>query len=178
MTARAAATSGMIVAIVIALGGCSAPLIPQGWGSWERVGVTGTPTPIPGHEEPFRASYVNPVGETARPTVEGGVTKTLYPPGSVIVKAGFRGSVAPGPAETPAKLYAMVKRPDDPRARGGWVWVVRNGNDPREIVVDAPYCVDCHGYANAPNPYGDKNPNREYRDYVFLPYRAAGQQAE
>jgi hypothetical protein len=103
--------------------------------------------------------------------MENGVTTFQYPKGSIIVKVGFMGTAAPGQAETPAKLYAMIKRPEDPRARGGWLWVVRNGTDPREVMVDAPYCVDCHGYANKANPYGDKNPGEEFRDYVFLPYQ-------
>jgi hypothetical protein len=158
----------IVGALVLCLSACSAPLIPPDWGTWERIGSTATPGPIPGHEEPVRVSAINPVGEAAEPTMESGVTMMKYPTGTIIVKAGFKGTA--GAAEQPAKLYVMIKKPEDPRARGGWLWVVRNASDLKEVVVDAPYCVDCHGYANQTNPYGDKNPGGDFRDYVFLPY--------
>lgn len=114
-------------------------------------------------------TYINAAGERPRTSIRGGVVAWDYPPGTVIVKAGFLGSSAPGRGETPSKLYAMIKKPADPLARGGWVWVVSSAG--KESVMDAAYCVDCHGYANQPNPYGDKNPGAEFRDYVYLPYR-------
>jgi len=156
---------------LVTIGGCTSSLIPPNWGSWERLTAPGLPGPIPGHEEPIRVTYVNPLVETARMVTQNGVPSLEYPAGSIIVKAGFKGAAAAGQAELPAKLYVMVKNPADPRARGGWLWIVRNGTDPKEIVVDAPYCVDCHGYANKANPYGDRNPGEVFRDYVFLPYQ-------
>jgi hypothetical protein len=177
MIARKPAAAFAVAALVF-LTGCSAPLIPREWGSWEHLAPVTVSTPIPGHEEPIRSSYLNQVAESVTPQIQNGVSTTTYPAGSIIVKAGFKGSVLPGQSESPAKLYAMVKRPEDPRARGGWIWVVRTGDDPREIVVDAPYCVDCHGYANKANPYGDKNPGGDFRDYVFIQYQAAAGKTE
>jgi hypothetical protein len=90
----------------------------------------------------------------------------------VILKAGYAGSAPPGAGETPSKLSVMIKQPGDARARGGWIWVIKDMATGAESVIDAPYCVDCHSYANQPNPYGDKNPSGDFRDYVYLPYAA------
>ncbi len=30
------------------------------------------------------------------------------------------------------------------------------------------FCITCHANANEKHPYGDKNPNEEFRDYVYF----------
>jgi len=40
----------------------------------------------------------------------------------------------------------------------------------KETVITEEFCITCHGNANESHPYGDKNPNNEYRDYLFFPY--------
>ena len=159
-------------ALAIGLSGCSHPLIPPDWPSWERIASAPAQGSVPGHEERYRIAYINALGETVRPVVANGAISWKYPEGSIILKAGYSGSAPPGKGETPGKLSLMIKRPGDPRARGGWVWVVRDTASDNESVIDAPYCVDCHSYANGPNPYGDKNPSGDFRDYVYLPYTA------
>jgi hypothetical protein len=171
MTVRTALRSLAVAGGLTVLLGCSGPDIPRDWSTWESVGSPVVASPVPGHQEPFRVVYINPVGETVRPSIHNGVVAWDYPKGTVVLKAGFAGSSPPGKGEAPAKLYAMIKKPADPRARGGWVWVVSDVRSGEESVIDAPYCVDCHGYANQPNPYGDKNPGGELRDYVYLPYK-------
>jgi hypothetical protein len=158
-----------LLAAVFAVG-CSHPLIPQEWATWEKGTPPMTVGPVAGHEEAFRTAYLNPTAEAARATMKDGKSSWNYPKGSIVLKAAYGGSSPPGKGEAPKRLYAMIKDPDDPRAKAGWVWVVREGAAGAESVIDAPFCVDCHGYANQPNPYGDKNPDGELRDYVFLPY--------
>ena len=87
-----------------------------------------------------------------KPVVTNGAVNWKYPDGSIILKAGYTGSAPPGTGETPSKLSVMMKRPGDPRARGGWLWVGRDMASGVESVIDAPYCVDCHGYANGSSP--------------------------
>jgi hypothetical protein len=162
--------SVLVFLLALTLAGCSASLVPGDWASWEKVSQTVSIGPVPGHEEAFRTAYLNKTAEATKPAAKDGQSTWDYPKGSIILKAAYNGSAPPGKGESPARLYAMVKNPDDPRAKGGWVWVVRDGANGIESVIDAPFCVDCHGYANQPNPYGDRNPGSEFRDYVFLPY--------
>ncbi len=161
-----------VAAFAIGLMGCSRALIPADWPSWERLNAVPVEGAVPGHEERFRIAFINPVGETVKPVVANRSVTWKYSDGSIILKAGYQGSAPPGKGETPSKLSAMIKKPGDPRARGGWIWVVRDTASGIESVIDAPYCVDCHSYANGPNPFGDKNPAGDFRDYVYLPYTA------
>jgi hypothetical protein len=62
----------------------------------------------------------------------------------------------------------MVKAPDDPRAKGGWIWLVKDLASGKETVFTTNYCVTCHANANEKHPYGDKNPGEEFRDYLFI----------
>ena len=64
----------------------------------------------------------------------------------------------------------MVKDPKNPRAKGGWVWILRDFSSKKESIIESPLCIDCHSYANGPHTYGDKNPKSEFRDFVFFPY--------
>jgi hypothetical protein len=157
-------------ALATALFGCSHALIPADWPSWERLTAAPAEGLVPGHEERFRIAFINAQGEMVKPVVANGAVSWKYPDGSIILKAGYWGSAPPGKGETPSKLSVMMKSPGDPRARGGWLWVVRDTASGVETVIDAPYCVDCHSYANGPNPYGDKNTSGDFRDYVYLPY--------
>ncbi|RPJ03990.1 MAG: hypothetical protein EHM28_14230, partial [Spirochaetaceae bacterium] len=78
--------------------------------------------------------------------------------------------LSPSTDAKPTSLTVMIKSPDDPRARGGWLWIVKNPATNRETVMRNQFCITCHANANESHPYGDKNPNREFRDYVFFVY--------
>jgi hypothetical protein len=92
-----------------------------------------------------------------------------YPKGTIIVKEAYRGLQAPKPGQEPVVIYAMIKDPGNPKARGGWVWVLKDAAVGRETVYQSPLCFDCHSAANESFPYGDKNPDADFRDYVFFP---------
>ena len=68
-------------------------------------------------------------------------------------------------------LTVMIKKPKDPRSRGGWLWVVKDLTKNTERIIDYELCFDCHSNANEPHPYGDRNGNNEFRDYAYYPYR-------
>ena len=68
-------------------------------------------------------------------------------------------------------LTVMIKDPDHPNAQGGWVWVVKQLDSGREVKFTSDFCVNCHDGANGRHPYADKNPDQEFRDYVFYPWK-------
>ncbi len=167
---RNAARLTLAASMLATLISCSSRWIPSDYASWERITKTPTTDRIPGHEERFRITYINDEGETLTSTVKNGVRTWDYPRGTIIVKEGYAQPQPPSAGDSPSRVYAMIKRPEDPRAKGGWVWVVRDRAGSRETVVDGPYCVDCHSYANQQNPYGDKNPQSDFRDDVYVLY--------
>jgi len=112
--------------------------------------------------------------EGVKTELKGGRVTWIYPPGTVILKETFKAGGPPAKNERPLRLYGMIKDPQNPRAKGGWVWILRDPATGRETVYESPLCVDCHSYANGKHTYGDKNPRGEFRDFVFFPYVGRG----
>jgi hypothetical protein len=109
----------------------------------------------------------------AVPTLAGGKLSWDFPEDTVIVKEVYA-SAYPGPGEKPIQLTIMAKDPTDRRAQGGWLWITKDLPDGRESVFTGNFCVTCHANANERHPYGDGNPDEEFRDYVyFVPGKAA-----
>jgi len=126
--------------------------------------------PIPGHEDNRRRIFINSRGTEARIERRENRVYWEYPEGTVIVKeiiAGLQGQ----DTDYPFQVTAMIKAPEEPQARGGWIWVAKAVDSGEETIVDWEFCFDCHANANEPHPYGDGNPADEFRDYVFHPYR-------
>jgi hypothetical protein len=165
---------GWALAIVLAVSVCAdaaaAPLLPRDWARWTRTTDVVLNYRIPGHEDHFRIPFINDTGKAVTTTVRDGRTAWEYPKGTIILKEAYQGLSAPAPGEKPIRLYGMIKDPKNPKARGGWVWVVRDTATKTESIFESPLCIDCHSYANAPHPYGDKNPKGENRDFVFFPF--------
>lgn len=63
----------------------------------------------------------------------------------------------------------MIKDSQHSHALSGWVWLVTTLETGEEQIFDYNVCVDCHASANESHPYGDKNPNADFRDFVFFP---------
>ena len=123
--------------------------------------------PIPGHQDRFRIPRMNAVGFTVTPTVDGGKRHWDFPDGTVIVKEVYK-TPKPAAGETPIQLTIMVKAPKDPHAQGGWLWITRDLPNGKETVFMGNFCITCHSNANEKHPYGDGNPNEEFRDYVYF----------
>jgi hypothetical protein len=126
--------------------------------------------PIPGHEDNRRRMFINARGTEVRIERRENRVYWSYPEGTVIVKeiiAGLQGQ----DTDYPFQITAMIKAPEDPRSRGGWLWVAKALDSGEQTVIDWEFCFDCHANANEPHPYGDQNPADEFRDYVFFPYR-------
>ncbi len=146
-------------------------MVPDNYRHWTRTTETALDYPIPGHENSYRRIYINPKG--LKYTVEEDKRKTryLFPEGTVIVKEVYDGlNFEEG--DSPSQLTAMVKDSQDPRNRGGWLWLLEDPSTKEERVMEGQFCITCHSNANERHPYGDNNVEQEFRDYVFfLPIR-------
>lgn len=142
-------------------------LVPDEYRSWKESTTMVMNYPIPGHGTNLRKIYANDQAfETVRQA--GGVDKAHnYPEGTVFVKEVFN-SPEPGPDALPTMLTVMLKAEDDPRSRGGWIWLVKAANG-EETVMSGEFCFTCHANANESHPYGDRNQGQVFRDYVFFP---------
>ncbi len=143
-------------------------LVPEDYKNW-TVTVDNLNYPIPGHENHGRKIYVNDVGKRVTARNKNGRVYYSYPKGTIIVKEIYpRLKVNRG--DKPISLTVMIKDPDNPLSRGGWLWVVKDMKTRKERIIDYEFCVDCHSNANETHPYGDKNPGNDFRDFVFFPY--------
>lgn len=169
---RALALCILAAAVSSAVG--AAPLLPSNWSTWDRTTDKVLNYRIPGHEDHFRIPFINAIGTAVTTSVKAGRVVWEYPKGTIILKEAYQGLTAPAPGEKPIRLYGMIKDPKNPKARGGWVWVLRDLKTNKESVFESPLCIDCHSYANGAHTYGDKNPNAENRDFVYFPYTKKG----
>ncbi len=152
-----------LAAVSCAREGQSRALLPEGYGTWRSTTAVKLDYPIPGHEASARAIFMNPEGFLFQKDGDG----AEFPAGTIIVKE-IRplGSVT---ADMPAPmLTAMVKAPEDERARGGWLWVVKDTASGSETVFAGDFCYRCHANANEAHPYADRNPSGASRDFVFF----------
>lgn len=141
-------------------------MVPSNYKGWDST-VSGPLTIlIPGHNSPLRKIYINDIGKNVKVTIENGANKYDYPEGTIIVKEIF--SDAEG-RQTPT-LTVMIKNPSHPQARGAWLWISKNIEMDEERIFSDEYCFACHQNANERHPYGDKNIEEEFRDYVYYPY--------
>jgi len=141
--------------------------------TWQRTTDIVLDYPIPGHMDRLRIPRMNAIGFSVVPTIDGAKLHWDFPEGTVIVKEVYA-TTKPAPGEAPVQLTIMVKDPTDQRSQGGWLWLTKDLPNGKETVFTGNFCVTCHANANEPYPYNDKNPNSEFRDYVyFVPKEAA-----
>ncbi len=145
------------------------PEIPEDYRNWNLATDTLLNYSIPGHEDHFRRMYINPSGERFNIIQKNGRAYYEFPEGTVIVKEIYAGLEEPASQELPILLTVMMKASEHPESRGGWLWLSQNYETKETHVIDYEYCVDCHANANESHPYGDKNPDNEFRDYVYFP---------
>lgn len=141
--------------------------VPDSYDGWQQTTDIELRYPIPGHEDNYRRIYINPAGLEYRTEINNSGRQYFFPEGTVIVKEVYDG-FNPAPGETPRQLTVMMKKPDHPDALGGWLWIVKKPGEPEEQIVTNEFCLTCHSNANEPHPYGDENPEGEFRDYVFF----------
>ena len=144
-------------------------LTPENYRLWNKTIDTILDYPVPGHKDNCRIMYINTIGEGVQMTEENGRMVYEYPEGTIIVKEIYRGLEPPQEKEQPVQLTIMIKDSQHPQALSGWVWLVTTPATGEEQIFDYNFCADCHTNANEPHPYGDKNPNADFRDFVFFP---------
>jgi hypothetical protein len=167
-----AAFLAMVFPVVAMLTACApkpaaVALIPDDYDTWGRTTDMRLDYPIPGHEDNFRIIYMNDTGFGFSRTAEGQSERVVFPDGTVIAKAIYAGS-SPEPGATPMMVTAMIKAPDNPASRGGWVWATKDLAMGKESVITGDFCFSCHTNANEAHPYGDKNQDEGFCDYVFF----------
>ncbi len=141
-------------------------LIPPDYGRWKTTTDIVLDYPIPGHEDKYRVIHINDKGLDF--TREGrSPERFTFPEGTIIAKDIFA-VTKPGPDDKPVMVTAMVKAASDPQARGGWLWVVKDLKMGKETIMTGDFCVRCHDNANEQHPYGWKNPDGSFSDYVFF----------
>lgn len=161
------------LAILFALGAsaCSAPedrvYVPADYATWGKTTDIPLDYPIPGHEDRYRLIYMNDRGFGFTSAEESGRIRTEFPLGTIIAKEMYPGPRAE-PGQRPVMVTAMIKEPAHTKARAGWLWVMKDLGSGKETLVEGSFCVNCHNGANEPHPYGDRNPGKAFRDYVFF----------
>lgn len=146
------------------------PLIPESYEGWTRLNDTPLNYTIPGHLGHYRIIYINDVGKRVTVVEEKGRRYADYPDGTIIVKEIYP-NLEYSEGDKPTRLTVMVKERNHEDQRGGWIWIGKNLSTMEETVITDEFCVTCHGNANKSHPYGDKNPDSDFRDFVFFPYK-------
>ncbi len=145
-------------------------LVPDEYLAWESTTDLELNYPIPGHVEQYRRIYINPRGTEVQQEQREGRIHHIYSEGTIIIKDIYS-TLTPSPGEKPIRQTVMIKASDYPKSRGGWLWIVKDMKSATETIIDYELCFDCHANANEAHPYGDGNPQGEFRDYVYFPYR-------
>lgn len=149
----------------------SESLVPEDYSGWKRLTETELNYFVPGHENHYRIPYINKIGEDVEILTDSeGKNEYSYKNGTIIIKEIYP-TLQLREGDKPVMLTVMVKNPGHPNAQGGWVWIVKQLDSKTEVQFKSDMCVNCHAGANGSHPYDDGNPNAEFRDYVFYPYR-------
>ena len=144
-------------------------MVPEDYSGW-TITADNLNYPIPGHENHFRRVFINPKGEEVSVTRKEGKNYYDYPKGAIVIKEIYP-TLNPKEGTKPVSLTVMIKDPENPQSRDGWIWVVKDLKKNTEKIIDYEFCFDCHTNANEPHQYGDGNPEGEFRDYMFFPFR-------
>jgi len=162
-----------VAAVLALLYACSgrdnAPLVAPDRSGWKSTHDVELDYPIPGHEDKYRRIFISPEGEKPQIEIVKGKTSYRYPDGTQVVKEIYdSGKYRDG--VKPTALTVMVKNPNHPLSRRGWIWILKDLHTGTETIIEGEFCVTCHANANERHPYGDGNPRNEFRDYLFFPY--------
>ncbi|MBN2535895.1 MAG: cytochrome P460 family protein [Spirochaetales bacterium] len=145
-------------------------MLPEDYTNWEKLTATELNYPIPGHGTNLRIPYINDTGRNVNISVVNNKKTHEYPPGTIIIKEIYDSNeISPG--DKPVMLTAMIKDPGNSKARGEWVWIIKNTATGEETINTDGFCITCHDDANENHPYGAGNPDSEFRDCVFFPYK-------
>lgn len=141
--------------------------IPVDYQSWHQPLDKPIDYDVVGHGNSRRIVYANKVALQAAYVEDKYGQKLLrFPNGSIIIKEVFKRKK--GGYEAYPQVVSMVKDTTNPKARDGWLYYVRNPNNPGIIQIESRFCSGCHEAANESHPYFDLNPSSQFRDYIFV----------
>lgn len=146
--------------------------LPEEYRTWNMTTETVLNYPVPGHRDNCRMIYINTIGESPKISEQNGRVHHEYPEGAMIVKEVYKGLDPPEEHEEPFELTVMLKAPRHPKAQQGWLWIMKDVESGNVSIVERKICIECHANANETHPYGDRNPDSEFRDFVFFPPRS------
>jgi Cytochrome P460 len=163
----------VVIITALILSGCTGKetavkLVPTDYSQWKHPVEEMLTYEIPGHTLDARLIYINEIGTGVTAGEVNGQVRYDYPVGTIVLKENYETPES----EIPKNITVMIKDPSHPDAKGGWVWIAKNVGTGEETIFDEEFCITCHQNANERHPYGDKNSSREYRDYVFYPWRS------
>ena len=144
-------------------------LVPDDYRGWKST-VDGPLTyQIPGHSMLKRIIFINKIGQGASAVEKSGRMTYDYPKGTIIIKEMYPTADSPEPDH----LTVMIKDTEDAQSMVGWIWLTKDLKTGKERVFSTEdFCVTCHQNANDRHPYGDRNIDSEFRDYVYYPWRS------
>lgn len=145
------------------------PYLNLDYSNWKKTTNIELDYPIPGHMDNYRIAYINQIGENLSITQQGQSVIHDYPKGTIIIKEIYENTTYQ-PGDKVISLTAMVKNPQSPYAQGGWIWIMKPMPNGKEIINRDGFCFNCHNDANERHPYGQGNPDEEYRDCVFYTF--------
>ena len=145
------------------------PLVPADYAGWESTAEGPLTYQIPGHTMPKRLIYINAIGRQVEGIEKDGKISYDYPKGTIIAKEMYPTT----DSNEADHLTVMIKNPEHPKAVVGWIWLTKNlKNGQERILTGQEFCVACHRNANERHPYGDRNADGEFRDYVYYPWNS------
>ena len=158
---------------------CSKPrqeaLVPEDYSGWKKLTNAELNYFVPGHEAHYRIPYINPTGEQVSITTDAnGKRRYNYPEGTIILKEIYDGLNFEA-GSRPISYTVMIKDKTSPAQLAGWVWIMKDAATGTETIFKGDMCINCHSDANEQHPYGDGNPDREFRDYLFYPWNPSGE---
>ena len=122
---------------------------------------------IPGHDARARIIYANDIAyNTSKIINERKIEKVILSEGSIIIKELYMKS-----EEIDKKipmLTIMVKDSKHPNAIDNWLYFIKKPGE-NIVLISGRLCSGCHEAANEDHPYFDRNEEKAFRDYVFVP---------
>ncbi|MBN1498816.1 MAG: cytochrome P460 family protein [Spirochaetes bacterium] len=139
--------------------------VPDDYRAWKKPTDKILDYIVPGHGKSARIIYANDEFYNVKINEVNGVKRYSFNDGTVIIKEVYPDKDAVRTSDP--MLTIMVKNSKSPDAIHGWLYYMQN---PKTDImeVNTRMCVGCHEAANDTHPYFDKNPNQEFRDFVFV----------
>ena len=140
---------------------------PKDYRTWKKATDKILDYSVPGHGASFRVIYANDIALKAQ-KIKGkdGNDQLIYPDGSVIIKEVYKNKN--GVNRVSPKLYIMYKDTSGKDSLEGWHYLVQNPDGKPAQAITSRMCIGCHEAANDKHLYFDKNPDRIFRDYLFI----------